>query len=103
MAKYRAPQPAKRKLQLSGMDEITATYADVFLVVTESETSMSSITFFQSQLSLQSTDFGTTHLGGRTKAKCVAQIVLSDKAMDKLLQAIVDNRAALPLPSEEQE
>jgi hypothetical protein len=92
MVKYKAPQPVKRSLQLTGMEEAPATYADTFLVATENETHMSNLFFFQSQISVPSIDSGTIHVGARKKAQCVSHLILSEKGMEALLHSLAENR-----------
>lgn len=99
MAKYKAPQPAKQ-INLVGMDDVSATYTDIFLVITEEKTQMSEIYFFQSQIPVP-TEAGTIRMGTRTKAKCVGRIVLNPVAMDKLFEALRENRAASKSQTEE--
>jgi hypothetical protein len=105
MPKYKAPHHPKPNLQLSGAEEMPATYSDVFVVATEKDTNMSNLFFFQSQVpitALQS--YGTVQMAGRQHAKCVAHLILTERAMDILFKSLADNRGIkLPSQSEEQE
>jgi hypothetical protein len=95
MAKHKAPQPTQQRIHFTDMEDMPATYADMFMVIAEKETSMFEIYFFHSQVSIPNMAYGTAMLGGRQTAKCVSRIVLSEKGLGVLSKALEDNRAAL--------
>jgi len=90
MAKHN--QPAKSRMHFTDMDAVPATYTDTFILVSERETSISHLYFFQSQLGLTNMEVGTAQVGANTKAKCVAHLVLSEKAIEALFKGLADNR-----------
>ena len=105
MAKHRKPILPSGNIRLEGMDETAATYADVFVITTESDTNMASIYFFQSQVSAvpetRAGQLTTTQMGARQKAKCVGRVILAPKGLEILLSAMAENRGFTLTPKTE--
>lgn len=101
MAKYRPPQPAVQRIQFAGMEDMESIYADVFLLSSEGETGMCEIYFFQSQVAIPNLGAGTMHVGPRNKANCVARLILSNKGVETLFQALAENRGITIKPEGE--
>ena len=76
---------------LVGMEDIPATFADVFLVTADAESELVTVYFLQRQLSLTTVQKGTLELRPKS-AKCVARIMLSKKGAQTLFQAMADNQ-----------
>ena len=98
MAKHKPQHKATNaqtgpEMQLVGTEEVFGTFADVFVVTNETETHTASLYFYQRQLSTAgSTRLGETQTYRTLKAKCFARIILSEKGIEKLLEALADNR-----------
>ena len=99
MAKDKPPTP----FDFTGMEETLATYADTFVVGSQA-TGMYSLFFFQVQLPTAPRYGGRTEKVKSRSARCVARIVLAEKAMDGLLRAMAKHRgfALQPIAAKEQ-
>jgi hypothetical protein len=89
-----ADDEAQKPMELVGVGDVPATFADVFLVVREEDTGISDVYFLQSFLSTTGTQEGTTRgtAAATKKARCVARIKLSEKGLGVLLDALAENR-----------
>src|SRR6185503_13212346 len=93
MSKHKIRVPAKGGIKLDGAAEVSAVYADIFVVATEKETNMASIYFFQTQVTMPDFETGLrTSEIKRSAANCVGRIVLAPKGMEVLLGALAENR-----------
>lgn len=91
----RAPKhiSSMEDLQLVGTDDVMALYSDVFVVAHEGDTGLGSIYFYQRQLSDRSAVLGRTEPGlTMKKAKCIGRILMSQPGIEKLLEALAENR-----------
>ena len=82
------------RLPLVGTDEVAATYADVFVLLNEQDTGLASIYFYQRRLADSDVAIGTMETGTVAKgnAKCVGRVLLSQQGVEKLLEALAQNR-----------
>jgi hypothetical protein len=82
------------RLPLVGTDEVVATYADVFVLLNEQDTGLASIYFYQRRLADRDMALGTTETVTITSgnAKCVGRVLLSQQGVEKLLEALAENR-----------
>lgn len=96
------------RVELTGTDEVPAMYSDVFVVVNEADTGLGSIYFYQRRLRDRETALGTTDTftvsATSATAKCIGRVLLSQQGVEKLLEALAENRgftvARKPLPTE---
>lgn len=82
------------RIPLVGTDEVVATYSDIFVLLNEQDTGLASIYFYQRRLvdrdmSLGQTETITVAVGN---AKCVGRVLLSQQGVEKLLEALAENR-----------
>lgn len=97
-----AQKSGEEQVQLEGTADIDATYSDVFVVTNEAGTGMANLFFYQRLLGDREVILGTTDARVRApKAKCVSRIVLSDMAIQKLLEALARNRGFTLTPSKD--
>lgn len=82
------------RLPLVGTDEVAATYADVFVLLNEQDTGLASIYFYQRRLADTDMALGKTETiaVASGNAKCVGRVLLSQPGVEKLLEALADNR-----------
>jgi hypothetical protein len=98
--KYRPSKPpaggSDQRLPLSGSDEVPAVYTDLFVVVNEGEAGLGSIYFYQRRLLDREVGLGTTDTirvsGATAKAICVGRVILSQQGIEKLMEALAENR-----------
>src|SRR6266550_1104727 len=98
--KYKPNKPATRilsspeRLPLVGTDEVQATYSDVFVILNEQDTGLASIYFYQRRLADRDMSLGETELitTASGNAKCVGRVLLSQQGVEKLLEALAENR-----------
>lgn len=107
MAKQGHPpkHTTKGQFKLEGNEDLPATYADIFVVASETESNMATIFFFQSHVQMPEYQVGelrTTQLGARQKAQCVSRILLTPQGVDVLLRALADNRGLALVPKVEE-
>jgi hypothetical protein len=98
MAKHAVPKTGMQEgMQLVGIDDIDLTFADTFAVVTENETRLSTLYFFQSQPDLPTSTMadGTRQFPRRKTAKCVGRILIAETGISQLAKALVENRIAI--------
>jgi hypothetical protein len=95
-----AENTPKESFELTGAEDVPATYTDIFAVATEAETGMSTIYFFQRHPDAQifSGSQGTVEDATR-KGRCVARMLLSSKGVDALLQALAQNQGFTLTPN----
>jgi len=90
MAEANKPKPP---LHLEGVNDVSATWADVFLVAADPEAGVTNIYFFAKHLSIPGgTAEGTLEIPSGDKAKCVAHIILSQKGGRALLDGLKKNQ-----------
>jgi hypothetical protein len=82
------------RLPLVGTDEVQATYSDVFVLLNEQDTGLASIYFYQRRLADRDMDLGKmeTIAVASGSAKCVGRVLLSQQGVEKLLEALAENR-----------
>jgi len=87
-------QPRRSEVQLGGSDEVVATYSDVFVVVNEGDSGLGSIYFYQRRLADRNVVLGKTETSGtlNSTAKCIGRVLLSQQGIEKLLEALAENR-----------
>jgi len=103
-----ASPPVSQRVRLVDTEEIEATYSDVFVVVNEADTGLGSIYFYQRRLVDREAVLGATDTvivsGTTATARCRARILLSQQGIEKLLEALAENRgftlARKPPPAE---
>lgn len=88
------PKASEPQIQLGGSDEVSAIYSDIFVVVNEGDTGLGSIYFYQRRLADRSVVLGRTETSGTlaTTAKCIGRVLLSHPGIEKLLEALAENR-----------
>ena len=97
------PPPKEEGVNLSGTDDVFASYADVFVVVNEAETAMASIYFYQRQYADREVFLGKTEKGLQPpKARCITRIVMSAPGVGALLEALAKNRGFTLSPINEE-
>ena len=90
-------KPAERAdVELVGTGDVGAMYSDTFVVVNEGDTGLGSIYFYQRVLADRNVALGSMETisvsMAKPKAKCITRILLSQNGIEKLLQALADNR-----------
>jgi hypothetical protein len=95
--KFKPNKPTEgAKVELVGTADVNALYSDMFVVVNEGETGLGSIYFYQRSLSDRQVALGTietqTLAMVAPKAKCLGRVLLSQQGIEKLLQALAENR-----------
>lgn len=88
--------PIRPEVELIGTGDVVAMYSDVFVVVNEADTGLGSLYFYQRQLSDRNVALGTLETSNvsvvAAQAKCVGRVLLSQAGIEKLLQALAENR-----------
>jgi hypothetical protein len=73
-----------------------AVYADMYLVATDKEAGLVTVSFYQSLFEPGGeASYGTVAGVNKKKARCVSRVILSEKGRDTLLKALQDNMAAV--------
>jgi hypothetical protein len=82
------------RLPLVGTDEVVATYSDVFVILNEQDSGLASIYFYQRRLADTDMEIGTieTRTVIKGNAKCVGRVLLSQQGVEKLIEALAENR-----------
>lgn len=87
---------------LTGTGDVLASYSDVFVVTSESETGMASIYFYQRQFGDREVVLGKTEQGLKApRAKCISRIIMSSPGIVVLLEALAKNRGFTLTPIKE--
>src|SRR5436190_20870160 len=97
---YKASKPNKsasrQEVELIGTSDVHALYSDTFVVVNEGDAGLGSIYFYQRMLSDRHVALGTMETStiamAAPKAKCIGRVLLSQVGIEKLLQALAENR-----------
>jgi len=86
--------PNRGRLPLVGTEDVAATYADIFVMLNEQDTGLASIYFYQRRLADMDIATGETETLtiGSGSAKCVGRLLLSQRGVEKLLEALAENR-----------